>query len=239
MECRRSILGKLDGSTPPATPSTRPPSSSGRSGCSTPDSNAGRLPSFPLGRALSLKDMDVVAASIREALESEQESLLVAIGEQQSLMETEASLRAQAQGRIARGEPSIAKLQEFVSRLQELAASPALRTLSLTGTSELASPVSQIPGGSSVRRLQALISQRRLATPRQPSCPVGLGAVPEIQSPSCCQPTAHNGDSLDSVTRKTPLDPFFDDPMFAAAVGVGSYSKQAGGYSRDTSAVLA
>lgn len=238
-ECRRGDSGKFDGFTPPATPSTRPPSSCGRSGCSTPDSNAGRLPTFPLGRALSLKDMDVVAASIREALESEQESLFVAIGEQQSLLEAEATLRAEAHGRFARGEPSTAKLQEFVNKLQEVAASPTLRTLSLTDVSELASPVPPMPRGSHVRRLQALISQRRLATPREPPCPVGLGAVPEIQSPSSFEPTERSGVSANSAARNAPVDPFFDDPVFAAAVGAGYCSSQASGYSRDTPAPLA
>lgn len=234
-ECRRSTSAKLDGITPPATPSTRPPSSGGRSGCSTPDS-AGRLPTFPLGRALSLQDMDVVAAGIREALESEQESLLVAISEQQSLLEAEATLRANANGRIARGEPSTAKLQEFVNKLQELAASPTLRTLALTGVGELASSASPIPGGSNVRRLQALISQRRLATPRQSSGPVGLGAVPEAQSPSSLHSSPCNG--VSSAGRKAPLDPFFDDPLFAAAVGVGC-SSQDNGYSQNKSVPLA
>jgi hypothetical protein len=234
-ECRRSSSGKLDGFTPPATPSTRPPSSGGRSGCSTPDASSLGA-ALPLGRALSLKDMEVVAAGIREALESEQESLLVAISEQQSLLEAEAALQAEANGRLARGEPSTAKLQEFVNKLQELLASPTLRTLSLTGVSELASPASPIPGGSNVRRLQALISQRRLATPRELCRPAGLGAVPETQSPSSVKsPTPCNGYSVSSATRKAPLDPFFDDPLFAAAVGVGQDS---GGYSPSKSVPL-
>jgi hypothetical protein len=73
-------------STPPMTPSTCPPSSAGRSGCSTPDVG---LPLLPLGRALGVEELAVVAEGIREALEVEQESLLSLISEQMERFEQE------------------------------------------------------------------------------------------------------------------------------------------------------
>jgi hypothetical protein len=220
---RRSYTGKMDSFSPPATPSTRPPSSGGRSGCSTPDASSGFMPRLPLGRALSLADMEVVAEGIREALQNEHDSLLAAISEQSALLEAEADLRAEAVGRISRGEPSTSKLQDFVNRLQDVAVSPTLRTLTLAGACEPTSPHSQIPGGSNVRRLQALIAQRRLGSPRRPSNPPALGAVPEAHTP-----TSQSGVSPSAVSAagypagpKKPVDPFFDDPLFAAALGVG------------------
>jgi hypothetical protein len=226
-EMRRASSGKLEGLTPPATPSTRPPSSSGyrppssggRSGCSTPDQIAGCLP-LPLGRALNLEDLTLVAEGIREALESEHESLLVAIGEQMEHLEAEADHQAHAAGRLARGEPSTAQMQQFVHKLQEVAASPTLKTLSLTG-GESSGP---LPGGSSVRRLQALIAQRRLASPRRSSNPpiAGLGVVPEVTSPKGGYVSTPSGYGFPADEGKSKhFDPFFDDPLFAAAVGAG------------------
>jgi hypothetical protein len=231
-ESRRGLSGKLDGFTPPATPSTRPPSSSGyrppssggRSGCSTPDPIAGCF-ALPLGRALNIEDLTLVAAGIREALESEHESLLSAIGEQMEHLEVEADHRAQAVGKLSRGEPSTAQLQQFVHKLQELAASPSLRTLTLTGAGGEAA--SQLLGGSSVRRLQALIAQRRQASPRRPSNPPGLGAVPEANDyPPAGGHVAKPGSAGGghSAASGVPFDPFFDDPLFAAAVGAGCSS---------------
>jgi len=227
-ELRRGPSGKLEGFTPPATPSTRPPSSSGmrplssggRSGCSTPD--IAGCPPLPLGRALNLEDLSLVAKGIREALEAEHESLLTAIGEQMEHLEVEADHRANTVGRMSRGEPSTAELQQFVHKLQELQASPSLRTLALTGPE---SGLAAAPGGSSVRRLQALIAQRRLASPREKcKAPGGLGAVPEVQplSPGgglAVKPLAGGGYPAPSGVA---FDPFFDDPLFAAAVGAGS-----------------
>lgn len=235
-DVRRDSSGKLECTkfTPPATPSTRPPSSSGgwpprppssggRSGCSTPDPIGGCLP-LPLGRALVLEDLKLVARGIREALEAEHESLLNAIGEQMEHLEAEADHQAHAVGRLARGEPSTAQLQQFVHKLQELAASPALRTLTLTG-GESGSQSSPLPGGSSVRRLQALIAQRRLASPRHSSKTAGLGVVPEVHdtSPNGGYPATPSGGP------GMPFDPFFDDPLFAAAVGAGCLQNEEGG----------
>jgi hypothetical protein len=227
-DCRRSCSGKMDRFTPPATPSTRPPSSGGRSGCSTPDPVAGGLP-LPLGRALGLDELGVVAEGIREALESEHESLLNAIGEQMEHLEAEADHRAEAVGRLSRGEPSTAKLQQFVHKLQDVATSPSLRTLTITSGGGAAgypaspSPPSPINGGSSVRRLQALIAQRRLASPRHVSKPAVLGAVPETQD------APFSGCAFEVVgTAGISFDPFFDDPLFAAAVGAGCVAKQEG-----------
>jgi len=215
-DCRRSA-GKLDGfGTPPATPSTRPPSSNGmrpvssggRSGCSTPD-HAGNGLSLPLGRALNLDELGSVAEGIRDALKSEQESLLTAIGEENEQLESEADHRVEHVGRN-RAEPSTAELQQFVHKLQELANSPSLRTLSLTG----GEPERPAPGGSSVRRLQALIAERRLASPRRVSKPANLFAVPESQT----TPTSSGGGGYSAGKPAVAFDPFFDDPMFAAAV---------------------
>lgn len=220
-ESRRVSSGKFDGLTPPATPSTRPPSSigcrplssGGRSGCSTPDVASG-LP-LPLGRALNLEELAMVAEGIREALESEHESLLASIGEEMEHLEAEADHRARSVGKFS-GEPSTAKLQQFVHKLQEVAASPSLRTLSLTGGEPLL-PTSSLVGGSSVRRLQALIAERRLASPQK-----SLPDVPEAHDMTAGSgepATTYGGGS--STGAGAPFDPFFDDPLFAAAVGAG------------------
>jgi len=232
-ECHRGS-GKFDRFTPPATPSTRPPSSSGarplssggRSGCSTPDPVMGCLP-LPLGRALHLEDLAEVAKGIREALEAEHESLLTAIGEQMEHLEAEADHRAQTK-KVC--EPSTAQLQQLVHKLQELAASPSLRTLSLTG-GESALPLSPSLGGSNVRRLQALIAQRRQASPRRSSKSAqALGAVPEASDNSPADtgstaPATPSGGGY-SAGPTAQFDPFFDDPLFAAAVGAGCLSNK-------------
>jgi hypothetical protein len=222
-EIRRSS-GKLEGFTPPATPSTRPPSSvglrpqssGGRSGCSTPDPAGGLA--LPLGRALNLDELGLVAEGIRDALKSEHESLLTAIGEEMEHLEAEADHRATAVGRLSRAEPSTAELQQFVHKLQELQSSPSLRTLALTG----GEPIPPLRGGSSVRRLQALIAERRLASPHRISKPAVLGAVPELHD----TPTAGGGYSAGWAMPKMAFDPFFDDPLFAAAVGAGCVSSE-------------
>lgn len=181
--------------SPPPTPSTRPSSSSGYSGCSSPESFVG-IPQMALGgRQMSLEEMQSVAAGIREALEAEHESLLAAISEQMQRLEAEELRRSESKGRAANG-PSTAGLQQFVHKLQELAVSPSLRTLSLTSQSPLEGTVSASPivGGASVRRLQALIAIRRRP----------LGVVPE----------ASDAASLPSPGQsKAAFDPFFDDPF--------------------------
>lgn len=184
---------EMDGSgckpTPPMTPSTRPSSSGGVSGCSTPDIG---LPQLPLGRPLGFDELGSVAEGIREALEAEQEALLVNIGEQMQWFEAEDSRRLETAS--ATKEPSTAELQQLVHKLQDLAVNPSLRMLAHTGhpsspTGSLAAGASDpvdfaipqpIGGGASVRRLKALIAQRR----KFPTGPLpGLGAVREASFP--------------------------------------------------------
>jgi len=81
-----------------------------------------------LGRALNLEELAQVAEGIREALQSEHESLLSAIGEQMEHLECEADHQANAIGRLKGGEPSTAQLQQFVHKLQEVASSSTLPT---------------------------------------------------------------------------------------------------------------
>mmetsp|Transcript_58437 Transcript_58437/g.187667 ORF Transcript_58437/g.187667 Transcript_58437/m.187667 type:complete len:366 (+) Transcript_58437:92-1189(+) len=205
--------------SPPATPSTRPSSSSGVSGCSTPEPLTG-LPPLPLGRQLGVDELSGVAEGIREALEAEQEALLAAIGEQIQRLEAEDARRVES----ARGEPSTVELQEFVHKLQDLAVSPSLRTLSLTGPpspgnskaldlgGEGLCPPMPISGGANVRRLKALIAQRRLASPPPHQA---LGAVPEVAD-AIPAPTlaALVGVPVNGCTGAKPaFDPFFDDPF--------------------------
>jgi len=195
------------------TPSTSPSSSSGVSGmstCSTPDIN---MPPLPLGKPLGFDDLGTVADGIRDALAAEQEALLTTISELVQQLEAEDVRRVES----ARAEPSTAEMQRFVQKLQELSSSPSLRTLSLA--SPTASPdfgdrgdaplaLSAI-GGASVRRLQALIAQRRLDAPSpvpgfSPEKPLTEQEASIVPVPAAlCK-----GDSC-----KPPLDPFFDDPF--------------------------
>lgn len=184
----------MDGSgckpTPPMTPSTRPSSSGGVSGCSTPDIG---LPQLPLGRPLGFDELGPVAEGIREALEAEHEALLVNIGEQMQWFEAEESRRLSNVS--ATREPSTAELQQLVHKLQDLAVNPSLRILASTGAPGAPTPDSPaagasdatdflipqpIGGGANVRRLKALIAQRR----KFPTGPLpGLGAVREASFP--------------------------------------------------------
>lgn len=195
----------------PATPSTRPSSSSGYSASPEP---SGGLPALPLGRQLGLEDLTQVAAGIREALESEHEALLSAIAEQTEHLEEEASRHAEVAGRARRGELPIPQLQKFVHRLQDLSTSPNLRTLALT-PANLASfedspggvvRPAPVLGGSHIRRLQALIAQRRALTPRPPDS--GISALPPPMPktmPPDRPPAVPSGQAA-------VFDPFFDDP---------------------------
>jgi len=203
-------------SSQPSTPSTRPSSAGGRSGCSTPDPLTG-IPPLPLGRQLGLDELDAVAESIREALHAEHVALLSAIGEQTDQLEAEMEYRTQSVDRAQRGEPSTAKVQQFVRRLQDLAVSPILRTASLTsptvslsGVGEVAAPLQALTaGGSNVRRLQALVAQRRQALPSQQRRV--LGAVPETTNTTTLLPVSPA--IVADVGAKRAFDPFFDDPF--------------------------
>lgn len=191
------------GFSPPETPSTRPSSSSGCS--STPEPIPG-MHTLPLGRQLGLDELGAVAEGIREALEVEHATLLNSIGEQMSFLEAEEARRAASVSGAQRGEPSTAELQGLLHKLQDLAVSPTLRTLALTGPPSptragfsIAPPEPKaIMGGASVRRLQALIADRRRGSGN-------LGAVPEAAVAS--------GNAKAVAATKQVLDPFFDDPF--------------------------
>merc|ERR1712159_582297 len=201
--------------TPPTTPSTRPSSASGCSTISDPSMMSASA--MPLGRHLAIDELNLVAASIREALEAEQAQLLAAIGEQIQLLEVEDVRRAESlDGGKKRGDPSTAELQAFLHKLQEFTMNPALRTLALVGPSEAKSGVpasspepQAVSGGASVRRLQALIMDRRRSAG-------SLGAVPET---TLMQPTPSTaGNDLQSSPHKEEgkgkqaapsFDPFF------------------------------
>lgn len=200
--------------TPPMTPSTRPPSSCGGvSICSSPDIGVVAL---PLGRQLPVDELDGVADGIREALQSEQESLLSAICEQTQRFEAEAARRASARS-LASREPSTAELQRLVHKLQDLVMSPSLRILALTGPpspkgatapdSFLARPIS---GGSNVRRLKALIAQRRRCTDRLDAVSesAAMAAKLGFQGPDGPRPGV-----VATCGGKPDFDPFFDDPF--------------------------
>jgi len=195
---------------PPATPSTRPSTASTRDSRSTPDliHSLSTMSALPMGKQLCVDDIDEVAAGIREALEEEHESLLAAINEQMLCLEHEDDRRARMARQAARGEPSTAQLQKFLHTLQDLVVSPGLRTLQLTAPSIPPEPTAVV-GGANVRRLQALITQRRQTSS------ISLNAVPEAPadapSPlSLASPTLF-GTGEDKVA-KVAYDPFFDDP---------------------------
>jgi len=207
-----SVGDTLDGArcraTPPMTPSTRPPSSCGGvSGCSTPDVG---LPPLPLGRPLGVDELGSVAEGIREALETEQESLLALICEQMQRFEAEEARRASNRAGPTR-EPSTATLQGLVRKLQDLAVSPSLRSLMVAGgcMDDVEVMPRPITGGANVRRLKALIAERRrcFAGP-----PVALGAVPEVAGMS---KSAFNGGGGTGSPVKVVFDPFFGDPFAA------------------------
>eukprot|EP00440_Ansanella_granifera_P000792 gb/GFBE01000855.1/.p1 GENE.gb/GFBE01000855.1/~~gb/GFBE01000855.1/.p1 ORF type:complete len:359 (+),score=69.68 gb/GFBE01000855.1/:1-1077(+) len=199
---------------PPATPSTRPSTASTRNSCSTPDliHSLSSMSSLPMGRQLGVDDIDEVAAGIKEALEAEHESLLATIAEEMQQLEAEDERRASMARRAARGEPSTAKLQQFLHKLQDLLVSPGLRTLSLTAPAVAPDPV-PVVGGANVRRLQALISLRR----QSPSL-TSLNAVPEApaDTPSPLGLSARSflpGQEGSAKGAKPAYDPFFDDPF--------------------------
>eukprot|EP00441_Pelagodinium_beii_P003471 CAMPEP_0197689274 /NCGR_PEP_ID=MMETSP1338-20131121/106606_1 /TAXON_ID=43686 ORGANISM="Pelagodinium beii, Strain RCC1491" /NCGR_SAMPLE_ID=MMETSP1338 /ASSEMBLY_ACC=CAM_ASM_000754 /LENGTH=342 /DNA_ID=CAMNT_0043271593 /DNA_START=18 /DNA_END=1046 /DNA_ORIENTATION=- len=211
---KASDLVKLSELQPPATPSTRPSTASGYSNsCSTSDltQNLSGMSSLPMGRQLGIDDMDEVAAGIREALEAEQQSLLATIAEEMQRLEAEDVRRANMERGGTHGEPSTAELQKFLHKLQDLVVSPGLRTLSLTAPTAALEP-RPISGGANVRRLQALISQRRFTGSGQ-----SLNVVPEAPS----SPKATDFGTPKSFLIKSgssgpvAFDPFFDDPFAA------------------------
>jgi len=192
----------------PASPSTRTSTPSTHCSCASSEPGGSRTPTVATGRPLCIDKLGLVAEEIREALHTEHAALLSAIAEQTQLLEVEASRRSSAIGGL-RGEPSIARLQQFVHKLQEVVNSPSLRTLSLAVASsqEVVGhfwPHEDLNGGSSVRRLQALIAQRRcFPLPNQyPNQIVSanLGPLPE--------PIAFDNDAC-----SRSVDPFFDDPF--------------------------
>jgi len=218
--------------TPPLTPSTRPSSSSGCSSTPEPGFAGGYgggagAPALPLGRQLGFDELKKVAEGIQEALDAEQASLLAAIGEQMERLQCEEARRVEEVNRT-KSEPSTADLQKFLHKLQDLAVSPTLRTLALTGppspTSGLMTspgPAKAIVSGGNVRRLQALILERRRATPPAAG---NLGAVPETPSSSAgylkdaavmvavAEPPLPT-DAAANSGGKQEIDPFFDDPF--------------------------
>lgn len=203
-------------STPPMTPSTRPPSSSGVSGCSGSDFG---LPAFPLGRALGVDELADVAKGIREALNVEQESLLGLISEQMERFEWEASRQASDKKRGRSREPSTSELQMLVRKMQDLSVSPSLRSLVISGSpvhrhgvaprneegAAIAYP-ENIVGGASVRRLKALIAQRRRDLPAGPLPALGL-----LRESSSEMGTLVAG--VCGTDAPATLDLFFGDPF--------------------------
>mmetsp|Transcript_85089 Transcript_85089/g.150467 ORF Transcript_85089/g.150467 Transcript_85089/m.150467 type:complete len:335 (+) Transcript_85089:42-1046(+) len=201
--------GKLgDSLSPPATPSTRPSTSSGYSNsCSTPDliHSLSSMSILPMGKQLAVDDLDEVAAGIREALEAEQQSLLAAIGEEMQRLEAEDARRINMCK--SRGEPSTADLQQFLHKLQDLVVSPSLRALSM-GPPPPAGDLAPIVGGANVKRLQALISQRRSQASSQ-----ALLAVPEMPEAASFEQWAPPAELSKGGVKSPGFDPFFDDPF--------------------------
>jgi len=214
--------------SPPATPSTRPPSSCGGvSGCTTPD--AGGMPRLPLGRPLRISELDGVAEGIREAIEEQNATLLSLIGEQMQQFEAEDTRRAQASRAGGSSEPSTSDLQQLARKLQDIVASPSLRSLAVTSAMTLgdggcAENVAAgngdfllqrpITGGSHVRRLKALIAQRRQSVGADGPL-VTLGAPPQaklVESASEAGSLAILSTNA-NVVAKPGFDPFFDDPF--------------------------
>jgi len=195
--------------SPPATPSTRPSTSSGYSNrSSTPDliHSLSSMSVLPMGKQLGADDLDEVAAGIREALESEQQSLLATIGEGMQRLEAEDARRINMCQ--SRGEPSTAELQQFLHKLQDLVVSPSLRALS-AGPPPQPGELAPITGGANVKRLQALISQRRSLASSQ-----ALLAVPESAEAVTFEQWAPPAQlSKGAGMKSLGFDPFFDDPF--------------------------
>ena len=190
-----------------------------RLSCSTPDllQNLATLPSLHMGQPLGLDDIDEVAAGIRESLEAEHQWLLATIAEEYQQLELEDQRRAN----LARSdcEPSTAQLKRFLGRLQDVQASPGLKTLTLSSSLGESAPAAPAPvvGGASVRRLQALISLRRQNASQ---------ALKPVQEAEKDAPTSKgtkgagyqapgflSGITLSLGPGKQEFDPFFGDPI--------------------------
>eukprot|EP00933_Yihiella_yeosuensis_P078054 TRINITY_DN8914_c0_g4_i1.p1 TRINITY_DN8914_c0_g4~~TRINITY_DN8914_c0_g4_i1.p1 ORF type:complete len:389 (+),score=90.60 TRINITY_DN8914_c0_g4_i1:82-1248(+) len=246
MSCKELKRSNSCFSSPPATPSTRPPSSLGPSshggygghggygnpaanggygygrGGMTPEpypltpSGSGKALPLPLGQSLGPDAMQEVAAGIREALQAEHDSLLAAINEEMQQLEAEDERRAEhsGAGKKAVGEPSTTELQQFLHRLQDVVVSPSLRALALVAENsdgDSSSAPSPIVGGASVRRLQALISQKRRDMASQQE---SLNTVPEVSFENIISPGAAS--CAGGPAAKLAFDPFFDDPFALA-----------------------
>jgi hypothetical protein len=199
--------------SPVTTPSTRASSSSG---LTTPEPAV----LVPMGKQLSLGDLDAVADGVREGLEAEHNALLSAIAEQIGYLEAEDANRTSSLRRAR--EVPLAKLQHFVHATQELATSRSLHALCRAPVSP-GEPASLIPrphdentscitqrqpitGGAHVRRLRALIAHRRDAPPAHGMSPLAHG---NVSSTLTSLPCVVNGPS----SKKAVFDPLFDDPF--------------------------
>lgn len=227
----------------PSTPSTRPPSSCGGvSGCTTPDGGGG-LPPLPLGRPLRVSELGGVADGIREAIEEENESLLALIGEQMQRFEAEDERRQCAERAGAQAEPSTSELQQLAKKLQDVVVSPSLRSLAVAasatstigvepegvsapsiaagagaggrggGAGDLVVPL-PVGGAAHVRRLRALIAQRRgtaAAVGGRPPVPTGPAQAAGL--PGASGPLGLAAAGPATAAAKLGIDPFFDDPF--------------------------
>eukprot|EP00443_Scrippsiella_acuminata_P102871 CAMPEP_0115728062 /NCGR_PEP_ID=MMETSP0272-20121206/82773_1 /TAXON_ID=71861 /ORGANISM="Scrippsiella trochoidea, Strain CCMP3099" /LENGTH=279 /DNA_ID=CAMNT_0003171651 /DNA_START=95 /DNA_END=935 /DNA_ORIENTATION=- len=128
-------------------------------------------------------------------------SLLALISEQMQRFEAEEARRVSTRAGPT-SEPSTAMLQGLVRKLQDLTVSPSLRSLMVAGNGGddaefIPRPIS---GGANVRRLKALIAERRRGVAALPAV---LGAVPEVAGKS------------KRTQGKPAFDPFFGDPFAA------------------------
>lgn len=190
------------------TPSTRPSSSCGNSlSCSTPDfiSNLCSIPSLSKakGRQLDIEEVHEIGAAVKEALEMERQALLATISTDMQCLEAEDSRRVHLERRASCKEPSTEQLQQFLHKVQELSASPQLKTS--TPTVLARPPRSPLSGGANVRRLQALVASRRQASAQH--C---FMATPEESNLE-----DHSSMILEAppVETNKEYDPFFDDPF--------------------------
>lgn len=204
--------------TPPLTPSTRFSSSSSGG---TPEPHAGVL---GLGRHLGFDELVSVAEGIREALEGEHASLLASISEQVRLLEAEDARRAHSNGQVPLMEPSMEKLQGLIHKLQDVSVSPGPEAMQLSpqaNSRRIPGSLSIIPedappppivGGAQVRRLQALIAQRRCQTPLHELPDATLKEPYAFREAEVADGGGREQNSA-AGPPKPVLDPFFDDPF--------------------------